>query len=237
MQIPIYITETLSEYYEKVKGRNYDIFSILELPLDVYNNCPICGGADCAQFIEYYTRGVVDGNGRFYEDFPIARFLCSRKGTDIRIGHKTFSLLPFQLIPYRKYSIPFIVKTLESRYIEGGSIYEVLDDLAALGEENNLPTSGSQLSGFDKLLEEAIDKILASGYYPEFEEEVFCNSNLKGQIKSFIEFSEEFECVKVDCSRKGPCALGYDFYLCGGGYYKNARLLFGTPSQFRDRGG
>jgi len=59
----------------------------------------------------------------------------------------------------------------------------------------------------------------------------------KGEINSFIEFSEQFECSKLDFDIKGSCALGYDFYLCGGGYYKNAWFLFGTPSQFRDKGG
>jgi hypothetical protein len=236
LQVTICIKETLYEYYEKVKGKNIDIFLILELYLDVYNHCPICGGVDCAQFIGYYPRKVVDKNGKSYDDFPIARFLCHRKGTNIEIDHKTFSLLPYQLIPYRKYSIPFIEESLSSRYIEGRSICNVLDDIAQLGKEDILSTSSSQLLGFDKLVAEAIDKILASGYYPEFEQIIFNQSSVEATTRHFIEFAQAFECVKVDSGIKGACGLGYDFYLSGGGYYKNAQYLFGKPSQFRDRG-
>lgn len=236
MQVIINIKETLSEYYEKVNGKNYDIFIILELSIDVYNSCPICGGMKCAQFIGYYLRKVVDENGKKYDDFPIARFLCNRKGTDIVVAHKTFSLLPFQLIPYHKYSIAFMVKTLRLRYVEEYSLYDTLDELAESGEDS-LSINAGQVIGFTGVVEEAIDKILAGGYYPEFEEKIFQDSSLKEQIKNFIEFSEEFECVKVNSPLKGPCALGYDFYLSAGAYYQNAHFLFGTPSQFRDRGG
>lgn len=231
MQVLLYMEETISEYYEQVKGKDRDIFSILELSLDIYRHCPICGGANCAQFIGYYTRQAIDENGQFYKEFPIARFLCNRKGKDILVTDKTFSLLPFQLSPYHKYSIPFIVKILKLRHIQGRSIYEILDDLSRLPAAT-VPTSGSQICGFDKVIQEAIEKVFARGYYPELEEKIHQNSSL-GQIKSFLEFSEGFECVKVNTVLKGPCALGYDFYLSDGGYYKNAWFLFGKPSQFR----
>jgi hypothetical protein len=236
MQVIINMEETLSEYYEKVKGRSYDIFLILELSCDVYNRCPICGGMNCAQFIGYYVRKVVDENGKKYDDFPIARFLCNRKGTEVIVNHKTFSLLPFQLIPYHKYCIDFMVKTLKLRYVDGHSIYDTLDNLAISGEDS-LSTGAGQVIDFAVMVKEAIDKILARGYYHEFDEKIFQDSSLKEQIKNFIEFSEEFECVKVDSPIEGPCALGYDFYLSGGGYLRNAHFLFGTPSQFRYRGG
>jgi hypothetical protein len=236
VQIPLYTKETLSEYYEKVKGEKRDIFSILELFLDVYSSCPICGGKDCARFFKYYTREVVDENGKFYKDFPIAQFICNRKGNNIKVGHKTFSLLPYQLIPYRKYSIYFTIESCKSRNKEGKSINGVLDHLAGIAEDD-LSINGNQILRMDTLIEEAIDKILASGYYPEFDTTLHQHSSGEGRIKNFIEYAEGFECLKGICDIKGPCALGYDFYLSGGGYYKNAHFLFGTASQFRLRGG
>lgn len=88
----------------------------------------------------------------------------------------------------------------------------------------------------DRIIEEAIDKILARGYYAEFEDTIYQQSLVEEKIKSFIDFADGFECHKEILDIKGPSALGYDFYLSGGGYYKNAHFLFGTPSQFRSRG-
>lgn len=100
IQILIYIKETLAQYYKKVKGKNYDLVEILDLGLDFRTRCPICGGKDCARFIKYYTRGVIDENGSYYKAFPIARYVCEAKGSQNVVSHKTFSLLPYQLIPY-----------------------------------------------------------------------------------------------------------------------------------------
>lgn len=54
---------TLKEYYQKVKGKGYDILELLDIPLDFKGRCPICGGKGCPQFIGYYYRGVIDEDG------------------------------------------------------------------------------------------------------------------------------------------------------------------------------
>lgn len=235
MQVLLYINETLSQYYNKVKGESRDIFSLLSLSIDVYSHCPLCGGKDCARFFKYYTREAVDEKGKFYKDFPIAQFMCYRKGDSIIIEHKTFSLLPYQLIPYRKYSIFFTIESSKSRNKDDNSINKVLNHLAEISEDD-LPVNGTQIQRMDTIIEEAIDKILARGYYAEFEDTIYQQSRVEERMKSFIDFADEFECHKDISDIKGPSALGYDFYLSGGGYYKNAPFLFGTPSQFRNRG-
>lgn len=60
--------------------------------------CPLCGGSGCWREITPYERGVV-------ELFPfregtvlVARFQC-------RAGKRTFSLLPWQLAPYHRYTL------------------------------------------------------------------------------------------------------------------------------------
>ena len=234
IQILLYTEYTLSEYYGKVKGKKYNIIDILDLPYDFSCRCPICGGRDCAKFLDYYPRGVVDEKGTYYKAFPVARFLCNRKGSELVSRHKTFSLLPYQLIPYTKYSLPFIIKVLKLRYIEDRSIYKLQEYLAAVEEADNihLDLSVGRIYGFKKLVMETIDKILAFGYYKEAETE-FQQPSDGERIKRFIEFAEGFRCLKIKPCIRGPCALSYDFYMEGGSYFLNSHFLFGAASQFR----
>lgn len=226
IQITIHIRERLSEYYRKVNGAIIDILLIIELNINFMDHCPLCGGRNCPQFIGYYYRQVIDEDGRYYKDFPIARYKCRSKG-------KTFSLLPHQLIPYTRHSIPFIIKTLKLRHKEGLSIYKLQDYIAGLGWEDILTITANQLFRFKKIVIEAVNKIKASKYYPEFDKKVMDKITDKQIVCSFIEFAQDFECLKSESSIKGPCGLNYDFYINGGGYFHNAHFLFGTASQFR----
>jgi len=205
---------------------------VLDVRIDFKIHCPICGGEDCARFIEYYYREVIGEDGRYYNRFPIARYVCRRKGKT-KVKDKTFSLLPYQLVPYSKYCIAFIIRLLELRHIEGYSLYGLQDHVAGIGQEDILSISADQLTGFKQLVMEAMEKIKATGYYKEFEEKVKDKTSAGAFITGFIEFAAGFECSKVLPLIRGPCGLGYDFYLNSGGYLSNARFLFGTPSQFR----
>jgi hypothetical protein len=233
IQIPIYIKETLSKYYQKVKGKSYDIADILDLEIDIHNCCPICGGVGCVRFIGYYYRKMIDEKGTYYKKVPIARYICRGKGGQKIVGHKTFSLLPYQLVPYIRYSIPFIINSLETRYREDLSLSKLQDYLAQFGKDDILPISADQLLFIKNIAMEAVQKIMATGYYKEFEAQGFCSSSDKELLIAFIGFAQNFECGKIDPSIRGPCGLHYDFYLNGGGFYHNAHFLFGTASQFR----
>jgi len=152
------------------------------------------------------------------------------KGGRRQAPHRTFSLLPYQLVPYSKYSIPFIIETVKKRHIEGLSLYELQDYLSSLGEGDILSISTCQVLRFQALITEAVEKIMASGYYQDFE----ANTDTEeGLLRGFLVFTECFECVKSTHPIRGPCGLSYDFYLSGGSYFRNAPFLFGTPSQFR----
>jgi len=222
---------SLAEYYEKVKKKKWDLRDIIKLDIDLNKRCPLCGGEGCVQFIGYYHRCVVTKDGDSYDDFPIARYLCRRKGKRRVVNHRTFSLLPRQLVPYKKYSVEFMMKQVKARYVEGKSCKIILDDLFSQGQEVSIDKS--QILGFDKIIEEAIDKILARGWYSELKEGLLRAESKKERMKVFVEFSEGFECTKVNPWTKGASALGYDFYLNEGGYYQNGWFLFGKPSQFR----
>ena len=69
-------------------------------------SCPICGKPDCYRRITAYWRSAIDLFPEFKnERIPIARFLCRRR-------HKTFSMLPTQLIPYRQYTVKAVIGAL-----------------------------------------------------------------------------------------------------------------------------
>jgi hypothetical protein len=83
--------------------------------------CPICGDEDCYRQITPYFRYAIE----LFEEFnkqriPIARFLCRSK-------HKSFSLLPIQLIPYFQYTVRALIGTLhlglQYRHLGQGGFY------------------------------------------------------------------------------------------------------------------
>ena len=230
IQINTYIQETLDQYYIKVKGQEAEPLKVLDTDIDFTIRCPICGAQGCALFIGYYYREVIGEDGRYYNRFPIARYVCRGKGKP-KVKDKTFSLLPYQLVPYSKYCIAFIIRLLELRHIQGYSLYALQDHVAGFGQEDILCISADQLKGFRQLIMEAIEKIKAAGYYSEFV--VKDSTSADAFIAEFIDYAAGFECSKVSPPIRGPCGLGYDFYLNSGGYFANARFLFGTPSQFR----
>ncbi len=233
VQIPLYTRYRLSEYYQKVKHKGADFLEELEILFNIKERCPLCGGKDCAEILGKYCRGAVAERGTYYKAFPVFRFECNGKGGTPIVDHRTFSLLPYQLIPYTKYCIPFIINTLSKMNKEGKSIKEILDYWAWDNEYGTyLDIDQIRIKGFKMFLLQTIDKILISGYYEEAVNRIQSSSENE-RIKRFIEFSEEFCCYKVESCIRGPCGLGYDYYLSGNGYIGNSHFLFGTPSQFR----
>ena len=192
------LDDSLSSYYNQVKFGNY------EFPR--YSHwCPICGGKDCCRFIGYYFRQVIDEKGTYFKEFPIARYLCQEKGKRI-LDDKTFSLLPYQLVPYVKYSIDFIVRVLS----EEKSIKETLDKYAQMSDSK-------QLYRFKKLIEIAKNRLLTGGFLNHQE--------------NFITYGLSYQSQYYEI--RGPCALGLDYYLQNGQYYENSWFLYGCASQFR----
>lgn len=183
----------------------------------------MCGGKNCAKFFQYYTRRVIDENGTYFKEFPIARFKCHGKGFKNDSKGNTFSLLPYQLVPYTKYSIPFIFKVLKARHINSLSIYKVQEYIDTICVSEILPLDSEQLLKFKQLIVETIDKILIDNNYKE-NKELFEYTG-EDLLKYFINFAEDFICRKVEPCIRGPSALGLDYYLNGGGYINNAYFL------------
>lgn len=243
IQIIIIVDYTLRQFYQKVKREYADyakISEIIEVVDSFKTQCPICHESDCASFMGFYYRQVVDEKGRYYPDFPVPRFICTvgmAKGKPQTVKHRTFSLLHYHLVPYSKYSLPFMVHMLRFKNIENKTvswIQKYLDHLPCQNESAPYCLlSDSGILTFQTYFFKAITKILASGYYAQLSTELAKTSEDKVRIKILLEFILNFMCQKVSPPIRGPCALNYDFYMTGGSYLKNALFLFGTPSQFR----
>lgn len=175
----------------------------------------------------------MDEEGRHFKDFPIARFLIEDPNDFGQVKHKTFSLLPYQLIPYRKFSIPFLIKVMGIGCKDKMSVHRLQQRVFdfTFKNGNGLELCAARTYEFKSLIDQAITKLLSSGFYPEFIPR-FQTGSLWEKVRIFLDISGEFYCHKVIPSIRGPCALGYDYYLSGGGYQRNHYFLFGTPSQF-----
>lgn len=234
IQILIFVNYTLRQFYQKVNSGRIEISELIEVVDSFANCCPLCHGSDCAQFLGYYYRQVVDEKGRYYRDFPVPRFVCQRKGKHPVVNHKTFSLLHYHLIPYSIYSIPYVLKILKSRHIDKQTVEDLqrYQGYIATGDGYK-ELSASGILGFKDLLNHAITKIQALGSYPELSDKLAQTSGAIDRIIVFLDFCRDFTCHRYCPPIRGPCALSYDFYISGGSYFRNAFFLFGTPSQFR----
>lgn len=206
---------TLSKYYIKVKSKR------IKFP-DFKDYCPVCGKSDCARFLGFYYRKVVDEKGTYYESFPIARYRC-RKGKK-KGGDKTFSLLPCGLIPYSKYSVVFVIEVLEILYIDCKSLKTVLDKISHKSAEGVFFLNSSTVNRFREYVVKAINKILSCSFY-KYLALVLNTPDIKSGIQFFLTWLSAYP--------RAPDEVNYEFYLLGGGYKKNSPFLFGTPYQFR----
>ena len=95
----------------------------------------MCGCRLCRAPGLVFPTGVVDGEGAVYERFPVPRFLCQRKGPR-QARDRTFSVLPTELVPRRRFALPLMLWVLELRLLRQRSVQQVLDALATLSADS-----------------------------------------------------------------------------------------------------
>ena len=220
---------------QKVKSGREEISEIFKIIDQFHACCPICHRPDCAQFLGYYYRQVIDENGRYYPDFPVPRFICRGKEASVNVDHKTFSLLHYHLIPYSKYSLPFVIGALKARHNDKMTLEEVQEYLGNINsnKEDYKEVSVSGIFSFKKMLLAAINRIRVSDFYRKLPAKLWKEKTPTAIIQIFLDFCNDFVSQKFDPHIRGPCILAVDFYISGGYYHRNAYFLFGTPSQFR----
>ncbi len=105
---------------------------LYELLPDYRDRCPLCRGSDCAVRHGLYFRRLVDVDGRTYERFPVARFRCRRRGPD-QPRDVTFSVLPAQVVPRRRFSLGLMSWMVEVVVNGKRGLRQALDEVAAAG--------------------------------------------------------------------------------------------------------
>ncbi len=203
MQINYTINTNLSAYSKSVLAGKW------EFP-DFSDECPICGKKDCAVRIGFYHRW-----GFCFEELkktytPVARYLCRREDnnkSNLKSSHRTFSLLPSQLIPYKLYDVDSLMFMADLRYNKKMSLLDIADEFSAISESLSISVSSA-----------TIWKYLL----------IFMISHKK--IISFFKLNYDTYDKTVNHINQfagGPVA--YVEYI----YRKYILFLFGTPSQLR----
>ena len=161
------------------------------------------------------------------------RFRCKRVGLDLRSNHRTFSLLPVELVPFRKLSLLYMalsvfirVKRQLSRIRSLDAIVEELCSLAV-----DIPfVHEPALIDHELIMVMAARRLCKSAALfstaPDFPD----NQSLSG----FLDYCESYASVRDECIR-GPTGLGWDYYILNKEHGRFGAFLFGVPTQERDR--
>jgi len=119
IQVPYYNAfGSVWEYHRAFLAKKIDWHSVLA------GGCPLCGDQGCWRDLTPYYRWVTDLLPFREERIAIARFFCRKTRT-------TFSLLPVQLVPYRRYTADSIVFCLLLAVArgEGMSLFAIAEKL------------------------------------------------------------------------------------------------------------
>jgi hypothetical protein len=203
---------------------------------DFSDKCFICGGADCATFHGHYTRtAICPLTGFSATDLPVIRFLCHGIG-DVKIcDHVTFSLLPFQLVPFRSLSLNFMVIAVWIRISRQLSLTRAMDTIEE--ELNHL----SDIANFIN-----ISTMISWQFMIQTGLELFCltDNNMvppskfeqlqDTELKLFLETIMHHETQINHHPIRGPDAFALDFYqLQACKTDRCISFLFGWASQHR----
>ncbi len=226
IQIPYHIKVSLQEYYE-----DFDTWSIP----DFSEQCPICGGVDCATFLGYYIRiAICPMTGFWAPDLPVLRYRCHDKGDARVCDHITFSLLPHELVPFRQLSLDFMVRAIwfkVSRHLSYTKALDVIDaELNSLGNVADFINISTMISwqqliliAFELFISTDIN-IISKSLYEQLQNTV--------GLELFLDLLVDYQSQSSHPIR-GPCAFALGYYQQLGGSKQNAVFLFGRASQHR----
>ena len=203
MQIYYSTNTKLSTYSKSVLTGKW------EFP-DFSAECPICGKKDCAVRIGFYWRWGFDFKEMKKIYTPIARYLCRREDnykSNLKSSHKTFSLLPSQLIPYKLYDVDSLIFMANLRYIKKNSLLDIADEFSAISESLLISVSPATIWKYLLIFTIAHTKMIS---LLKLNYDIYRQS-----VDHIINFTG------------GPVA--YVEYI----YQKYALFLFGTPSHLR----
>lgn len=164
--------------------------------------CPICNGKRCAVRHGFYLRSVILEGGTIW--ILVVRYKCRRKGNAKAGTHRTFSLLPEEVHPYKRYGSCASYTILKESLVS--SLTKTLDRFAQSFEKLCVST----IYQIRRVFEQAGMRLRMHEHLPEPRGEL---------LKEVVECIEAWWNGLVGCKK--------DFYD------RHAMFLLGTPSQNR----
>ncbi len=195
--------------------------------------CPLCGGENCAVRIGFYYRKKVIVDNKIYENVPIARWLCQRKGSRIA-QHQTFSLLPSPLIPYHRHGLNVIVDTVNFHHHNGTIFEQTKSFISSNGVDTDISLENNQIHDFMKIFSQALLKLTTIA---ELKQQIsqasyWDSSDPIGTMLKFIAgYQSRFSTTQqLHASNAEQLALDFLYHFQTDDYC-HRHFLFGTPSQ------
>ena len=195
--------------------------------------CPLCRGENCAVRIGFYYRKKVIVEYKIYENVPIARWLCQRKGPG-KSQHKTFSLLPFPLIPYHRHGLNLIVDTVNFHHHHGASLEQTKSFISSNGVDTDIPLENNHIHNFNNIFSQALLKLSAIAELKQriSQASYWDSSDPIGTMLNFIAgYQSCFATTQpLHTSKAEQLALDFLYHFQTDDYFQR-HFLFGTPSQ------
>lgn len=203
---------------------------------DFSDQCPLCGEKKCAVRIGFYYRKKLVFEFKTYKNVPIARWLCREKGP-LKPKHRTFSLLPSALIPYRSHDLNLISATVKHKQQKSGTTFEQTKSfISDKGIETDICLENNHIKHFLQIYTNAFTKLMAISELKQRIEQAdyFHSSNTIATVNRFIDSykSRFLTTAKLKASNIEKLA-GDFFFNFQTGWYFDRHFLFGTPSQKR----
>lgn len=189
--------------------------------------CPICGGKDCPVRIGYYYRYYVDIKIGKIILIPIVRYICRRKGK-ANLKDKTFSLLPYFLIPYHRFTIDSAMQVIGKKLIQGKTNKKIADEISYAFDPDTLFNFEERYVNYwIQFFRQTVLKLIA--FLSSFNQDT---SFLKGSDSMYNAWVYLDRFVNDSDGYAGATGFCQYFYEKQGGYRENPQFLFGTAYQF-----
>ena len=159
--------------------------------------------------------------------------MCQRKGHE-KSTHKTFSLLPFQLIPYHRHGLNVIVDTVNFHHHNGSSLVQTKDFISSNGVDADIPLENNHIYDFMNIFSQALLKLTSIA---ELKDQISQASywDSSDPINTVLQFISNYESRflstrQLHASNAEKLALDFLYHFQTADY-RQRHFLFGTPSQ------
>ena len=200
---------------------------------DYSDQCPLCGGNNCAVRIGFYIRKRLIFYLTTYYNVPIPRWLCRQKGP-LKPKHRTFSLLPSALIPYHNSDLNLVSETVKYKQQPETTFEQTKSYISDKGQQTDIDLENNQIKHFQQLVTTAFSKLMA---IPEIKQRISRDFHSSDPIATVLSFGDRYHSPFLTTSKLEASnieQLAWDFfYNFQSGCYFDRQFLFGTPSQKR----